>query len=546
MVCSALLSMLASRVLLGSAPHLFVEMARDSEMDPDAQYVEYVRTHLGKAERPTKAERKMAYARAQEELRDHYWEKGYSKAEWTAADEKLQRAITHVEGAFKASLIDRFSDTVRDLWGPSSKTFLAISGVLTSVSDFLKPILDFTGLFAIGSGLALFALLVLIKRRPESRQRYLGTASFCGVLLLCSAGWWGVQKVVPGANANGLIAEIVPGASAAQNALLASLGRIEQQTKRVGDLLEEGVKREREAQEAIEQARSARSNELQARIHEGGYTLDATGYLAAIADEYRYKDDFKEFGIKLTEPAFKNALKNAELKKVYSIMVFLFLARDDYAEVRRLLSQPSNDAKTAREAFKSKNARATVCNPGSYSLVISAQSLTSACKLEGRAFATAYASYFNSAYSRAYLDVDIGFQVLESDYSIRALSELKITTLTEPIRFGNLPLCGYYEGEISFTFHRAMLDIYFERYSDAVLDSVKQESFSFMDREIAVKENLSHMCQRHATSRWTEDDKCQLRVVASRSCSKPVKNQIVKILSIERPTKKIFPLNSDD
>ncbi|ABD08831.1 hypothetical protein RPB_4139 [Rhodopseudomonas palustris HaA2] len=66
----------------------------------------------------------------------------------------------------------------------------------------------------------------------------------CSVLFVFSFGLWGMQHFIKGADAQGVVAEIVPGASQIQNALLARLSRIESNTRDTAegvDKLNKGV-----------------------------------------------------------------------------------------------------------------------------------------------------------------------------------------------------------------------------------------------------------------------------------------------------------------
>jgi hypothetical protein len=149
----------------------------------------------------------------------------------------LDFAIDRAEQTYKTkSWTDRMIEPAHRLATTAKLKYGAIPGIITTISDFVKPILDLTTPIMIGSAAGGVALAIIARFLKAPRDRTVASGAFvCAILFLFSFGWWGAQHLIRGAEANGVIAEIVPGASKVQNALLASLGRIERNTQRTAE-----------------------------------------------------------------------------------------------------------------------------------------------------------------------------------------------------------------------------------------------------------------------------------------------------------------------
>jgi hypothetical protein len=108
--------------------------------------------------------------------------------------------------------------------------FIAVAG--TMLADFIKPIVDLALPVMFGSLIGGTGLVMASRLLKASREKLEGAALICGLLLTCSTGLWTAQYLLPGAADKGVIADVIPGAGKAQNAVLAALGMIEGNTRR--------------------------------------------------------------------------------------------------------------------------------------------------------------------------------------------------------------------------------------------------------------------------------------------------------------------------
>jgi hypothetical protein len=355
-----------------------------------------------------------------------------------------------------------------------------------------------------------------------------------------SASVKAAQMLIPGASENGVIAQVVPGAGALQNTMLSSLGRIEAQTQRVSELLEDNARRDQQARDAEERARRSNANELKARIREGGYSLDEAGYLAAVRDGFRYISDFDQLGIKLSESGLRNFLVRLEAHKeklyIYRFGQFLAGRQDTSAPVRKVVADLGSDGKKMKAAFKVKGARATVCDTAAYRVPVSTEALAAACKLDGAPFAKAYAKYFNDTFAWLMYEtfIDRRPDLPYYTYLANAVEELPLKKVGGPLILSKLPSCAYYEGEVTF-------DV--AEYQNSVGDwliggrsSPPGDYFSVLDDE-AWEGGVKDLCR--GTGRQASPV-CRGRVIVVRECAEQPDNIVVRVLSIDKPVVRTF------
>ncbi len=137
-----------------------------------------------------------------------------------------------------------------------------------------------------------------MSKRQGVLQDHAKTAThFFAALAICSIGWLGLQNIIPGAKAKGVVAEVIPGATQLQNAILASMGRIETRLDRIGSTLETKVQKTATPDLKLSRRRNQRSrpnsgrlsDEQQAfknKLQENGYTADADGLVMSWKDGY--------------------------------------------------------------------------------------------------------------------------------------------------------------------------------------------------------------------------------------------------------------------
>ena len=190
---------------------------------------EWAQRRLGDISDFDRAERKAAYAELRATLEQFYIEKDYSIADKKRALAVADAAIENIEKSHseRDTVIDRLFSTLAELWSHASPSLVSIGGAMSAVADFFKPILELTQITTIAAGVATLALSALSMRSSKAQPRLRSLATVCGIVFTCSASFWGLQMVVPGARNDGAIAAVVPGASAVQDRLFASLDRIE-------------------------------------------------------------------------------------------------------------------------------------------------------------------------------------------------------------------------------------------------------------------------------------------------------------------------------
>ncbi len=185
----------------------------------------------------------------------------------------------------------------------------ALAGALAFFGDLLKPIFELTTTVLVGSLILGGALAVLRSFAGSMKAQVANGIQFCAVLFVCSATLFGLQRAVPNANANGVIAEVIPGASAVQDVILAALGRIERQTQRVGDLLEQQHKKAIEEENKLVRDKAGARQAVIDLIRTSGFSPDGQGYLLAIQNRDAVTVSyFKQLEIRPTEEDVVSAL----------------------------------------------------------------------------------------------------------------------------------------------------------------------------------------------------------------------------------------------
>jgi hypothetical protein len=128
-----------------------------------------------------------------------------------------------------------FADHIVEFAKRHWKWVSGAGAVASFVSEFAKPLAEFTGLLAGGSAVGLVAALVMARKaKSETTNRAcVSAAVVCGVFGLSSMTMLSVRAIYPDAQANGAVAKIVPGVEGLQQQVLGldkKLGQIEQNT----------------------------------------------------------------------------------------------------------------------------------------------------------------------------------------------------------------------------------------------------------------------------------------------------------------------------
>lgn len=398
-------------------------------------------------------ERHAVYGRVKDVLHRAI-EKTQDRASLLDALYELDRIIDDIERGYtqSPSRLDRLLKPIRNLSTEAKLKYGAIAGLISTVADFVKPLLELTVPIIVSSAIGGIVLLLGSSLAKTSRPLLQSGAFLCGLLFLFSSGWWGLQHFVRDADANGAFAEIIPGASTVQDAFLARLGRIEEQTRRVGDLLEENARQT--AEEARESAamdkefrRQEREKENLARerIRIAGYHADAGGFVRAYMGNADVKDAFDTLRIEPTEAAVRAVAPTVQTTK--EMLELSSLVRDRanrLPDLQKLKHSLDLDGAKIAAAFQEANAQATVCNPQNYSLLIGSDLLKKACAENGRRFANAFEDYFTAAYATTNLT--------SLDFMRKAPSSLPVEKVAGTLWPGEIKDCRYYAGELDY-FH---------------------------------------------------------------------------------------------
>jgi hypothetical protein len=286
-------------------------------------------------------------------------------------------------------------------------TFGPIAAALSTFIDFVQPIVALTRPITIGAFILAGILWLTARAAPALRERLLGVSRFFLLLSACSAGWWALQSVLPEGKSGGALVELVPGAHTIQETLVKPLARVEEQTKRVGDLLETQAREQREAEEeakrqmaAYERQQAAhekeRTDAARRIITDAGYSVDPDGYVKAIGQGFSQRHQFDQLKIPVTPEALTKALHvaNDELEMAY-LTAYVRSNVDLMGFVRPI----------------------------------------------AKAFAIAYAKYHYSAY---------GDRLVPDDLSVDDHAKLKVVKVAPQTPLIKLDDCNYYEGVYRF------------------------------------------------------------------------------------------------
>lgn len=331
--------------------------------------------------------------------------------------------------------------------------YAALAAGLATFTDLLKPIGEYTLFFLVAStvvGLAAAAVRPFV--RPL-RPRIDRALEFCLFLFLASAIWWSIQVLVPGADKKGGVAEIVPGVSAIQQALMRSVGRIEDNTKRIADIMEAQAKQEAEERARAEKivaemtknvvmpaATPPGESPIELALRAQGYTLDAAGLEKAVrAGDFTSVFRFAQLQIVLPVDRLPGiAMAASEPLAINGFFSYLNSAtssRETVEYAARLAAFRNG----IRATFQGSRAKSKLCGT---EFAISAAALETICRMDGLEFADAYIGYAQRVW---------GADLFSYDFSLRALGELPITRVPGVSRMGDLTKrCAYYEVETSF------------------------------------------------------------------------------------------------
>ncbi|RIK97048.1 MAG: hypothetical protein DCC74_08650 [Proteobacteria bacterium] len=379
---------------------------------------------------------------------------------------ELDQAIDEIERGYAAapSKVDRLLAPIRGLSTQAKLKYGAIAGLVATIADFVKPVLELTVPVMAASAIGGIVLLAGSGLARKHRTSLLSGAFLCGLMFMFSFGWWSLQHVVRDADANGAFAEIVPGASAVQTAFLTRLGRIEDQTRRVGDLLEEQARRS--AEEAREEAameeefkrqERERKDLARQRIEIAGYRPDAEGMVKAFMDKSDVADAFDTLGIEPNEAAIRAVAATA--RTTDEIWRIAHLIKDRAARspaIQKLQQAMAADGAKLAAAFQEAGAKATVCDSRNRSLVIGPGLLKKGCAQDGLRFANAYMAYHQAAYGDMPTPKGVEYVAALTHpvlYMRNATANLPVEKVAGTLWLGRVKDCTYYEGEIDYFFN---------------------------------------------------------------------------------------------
>lgn len=359
------------------------------------RFLQLIWRELDKIDENDASQRQAVYDRMHRALVRGYagGSQGSADPAYLEASLDLDDAIAEVEDYFHAAPKGRVERAV----GATTRGFKllklrygAFAGALTFLGDLLKPVVELTQPVLIGS--VLFGGLLLILRRFAGGMKAQVTngAQFCGVLFVCSAALFGLQNAVPNAKTNGAIAEIVPGAGAVQNALLAALGRIEAQSQRTADILERQEKRQlEEKQKAEEQATATEQATLKEHrdtILAAGYSLDAEGVVKAYADQqYMLQFHYQMLKIRPTEEATRKILSELRNPEFANLIGRMELDAAMFPFGKGIVQQVKEKRNRLSSVnFNNPETLGILCQPSSYAPKIDEQLLARICARDRR------------------------------------------------------------------------------------------------------------------------------------------------------------------
>lgn len=219
------------------------------------------------------------------------FEDGRRKAVLAARSDKPVRALDQA--------VFRFSDVVSSL----ASKYGALAAAISTVIDFLKPIGDYAVVLMIGAAVVGAGSSIAMRFTEHMRGEARKLALFCAALFVCSGGWLAIGAAIPGAEANGVVARVIPGASDIQALLLDKLSQIAQHTKETSEGVRSIDKRLEKMAEDSDPLVYARKE-----IEKAGYTLDTAGYLKALADGTGHLPNFHEIKVVPNGSEFRSFL----------------------------------------------------------------------------------------------------------------------------------------------------------------------------------------------------------------------------------------------
>jgi len=517
------------------------------------QLVRIIEAELHKIDASSMAARQAVYERVRSTIARFHGGNTF-KPEGIQISLALENVIETIEKRYDTHAGTRVEraihGTMSTLAGFKSK-YGAFAVAATTLSDFLKPIVELTQPVILLSAAGGAIFFVLRKFAGSFRPTMQSGAQFCAIMFLCSLSWWGLQRTVPGANANGAIAAVVPGATAVQNAVLASLGRIEHQTKRVGDILEDSALRDQrlreEAKQESERARLEserqqrdRLDQIRKKIADAGFSIDLKGMLSAIVAGFSHAHDFSQLGVTLNEKETYEFLgQMTDVSTIYNLWRHLLPNKDDHAFLRKLFAAMVSDAERLSQLFEGKNARAVVCDPKSYTVLIAPAALTKSCAQEGLAFASSYVTYFDRVYGL----IGQGTGKLVSlgtpfKFSRKYPEDLPVIRVDGQLNLSRLTAeggrCRYYEGNYSFFVGGGLLP--FGAFEYPGTSSITY--FEVLDLDFG-RHRFGERCNFHDIA--GNRRQCRARVIAAIACenhpASPTTQRIalIKILNAENP-----------
>lgn len=519
------------------------------------------------------------YRRLQTGLRESCEAKGYSLADYSAWAAQLDKAIQHVEDEFGATQsrplppLPAAPANAQPVTAPRRDAVAeetdrgAVEGFLRGIdakygllavfipflNDFIKPIVDL-GPAAIGASAILGIALVGYARFAKKNRRELKTlGACCGIIFVLSGALATAQIFVPGASANGVTAQLVPGVGNVQDAMLSSLGRIEQQTKRVGDLLEDNVRqqkadRERAERQAREgeakqkqfeaqrrQAEAQQLEEARQKIRAAGLEVSPRGLMdAAQKNDHRLIGYFRGLDITLTPEAVSKYLAEMEGPVGPSGLpagpggLTSYLSNQGNATELGIQRAIASERDRLAATFRKSRAQSTICNPPAKTIVIAAKALREVCAADGIQFAIKFTEYFRKFWLLAGAGTG-PVTIYAGDYLKENPEELPATTVSGPMSFMKLEPCKYYRGVLSFWIVAKPFlvedagTILADRPGYVVNNSNK---FAFFDN--ASRPALAGKCSPDKITR--SDQQCRAEVIAVSHCDSHLNAGVLKVI----------------
>ncbi|MBI1203364.1 MAG: hypothetical protein GC182_12715 [Rhodopseudomonas sp.] len=445
-----------------------------NEMQPD--YAALVRRKLGEIQSSDPKERQALYQRTRKALSDYFKRNGHSAREYEFASQALKTAIDTVEAEYgeneralhglhqffeqddktpEPTRLDKFIHSAGSLTEVLKSKYGFAAGIVSFLGDISKPIIDLTIPMMIGSAIAAIAAYTLRIFLKTNRREAGLIGAFCAVLFACSGAWLGLQNFIPGARANGAVAQVVPGVSALQDIVVTSLGRIESQTRRVGDLIEENAKREREENERAKKAQQdfllKQRQATVAKLQDAGYTPDSAGMMLAAMNGYSNMPLFEQLGVKPTKDAIAIAFaRSKNINLIAQLRQYIVFNKDNHSLFRQAIADLSADSRSARSAYRGRNTKKELCEPKTYQLAPS-DLLQTMCTAPNGFFAALYSSFYNVAYQNLNDDGRFVQPLQIAEYHAEAPDMLSAEAVkVSEIVPSTMNQCQIYEGNLRY------------------------------------------------------------------------------------------------